>query len=115
MIIVSDQNNSRIAEVEDNCIVLPGTSEVVGVVLGNHIYGSNGQLKGKIIHHTYYNLYGEIMALEKSRVGSMALANRIEIRKKAWNLVHSIKEYNSNWIEPKAVWAERTLDRELVR
>lgn len=114
MITISDKDNKRIADLEDNCIVLPETAEVLGVVLGNHVYGRNGMLKGKIIHHTFYSLNGEIMAKEKSFSGATARADRREIRRKGWSLVHSIKEYNSDWIEPKMKWSDHSLDEVLM-
>jgi hypothetical protein len=55
-----------LAYVHNNIILQPDGFEVLGVILGQCVFGTKEELKGKFVHKTLYNTSGEKIGEEKS-------------------------------------------------
>lgn len=109
MVFIKAKNGSQPICLYHNCLLIPQSSEVMGLVLGNCVYGKTGVLKGKIINHSLYNTGGEKIAVENLPGTFDIKFNHHKLSEGRWAILQAIKDHNSPWVEPKEKWAETDL------
>jgi hypothetical protein len=113
MTIIADKEKTPIAYLHNNTIVVPGSQEVLGVILGDCVYGKNGILKGKFINNTIYTPDGEVLAT----LAGITQDNTIDIssiRQKSWQVINAISNHISPWITPTSTWARQSFPEVLL-
>lgn len=113
MTIIAGKENTEIAYLHNNCILVPGTHEVLGVILGGSVFGRNGIFKGKLLNHTIYSSNGEMLATGKESTSNEQV-DFSDIRQQSWQVINSIQNHNTPWVTPKNTWAKDTLPEFLL-
>jgi hypothetical protein len=114
MIILVDKSKKEAALLYNNIILLPGSLEVVGIVLGHCLFGHAGTLKGKLFQKIIYTSDGEIVAKEYGQTKVISF-DAAKIMEEAWLLITSIKNHNCPWINPGSKWATLSLEEFLKK
>ena len=110
---LTDQFYYPVAYIYNNIILLPESFEVIGVKLGDCVFGRQAILKGKYFNGTIYNANGEILARDNGESEEV----NFDVAKAAqdsWNLITSLKHHIFPWIVPKEKWSKTRLDKFLI-
>jgi len=115
MSLIKGKNWSRHLHLIPNCLLSPRSMEIVGVVLGNCVYGRTGKLKGKLINKVVYNTKGEKVAIENFEpVKEIISLNFERLSRERWTVLQAISDHNSPWVETKEQWADADLEEYLT-
>ena len=104
MTIISGKEKDQIAYLHSHSILVPGSQEVLGVIIGDCVYGKKGVFKGKYLNKKFYSPEGELLATEDGSVNNNVV-DFSKIRQQIWNVINSIKNHSSPWVVPKNIWA----------
>jgi len=113
MTIITGKENNQIAFVHNNSILVPESQEVLGVIIGDCVYGKKGAFKGKYINKKIYSPDGEMLAAEIGNTGNTILDFSM-IMHQSWNVINSIQNFISPWVETKNTWATYSLPEFLL-
>jgi hypothetical protein len=108
MTIITGKEKNQIAFVHNHSIFVPDSQEVLGVIIGDCVYGKNGAFKGKFINKKIYSPDGEMLATETGNIGN-TVPDFAWVRHQSWNVINSIKNFISPWVEIKNRWATYSL------
>lgn len=106
MVLVNGIKESTPVCVFHNCLIVPSSSELLGLVLGNCVYGRKGVLKGKLINRHLYNIRGEKLAVETNAITCPPPSNIEQIRENMWQVLRIIKNHNPPWVELQERWSD---------
>jgi hypothetical protein len=104
MTIITGKENNQIAFVHNHTILVPESQEVLGVIIGDCVYGKKGAFKGKYINKKIYSPEGEMLATEIGSTGNTVLDFSM-VMHQSWNVINSIRNHISPWVEIKNNWA----------
>ena len=104
MIIIADRSKKIKAYLHNNIILVPGTMEVLGVILGSCVFGKDGKIKGKYFHKKFYSNSGEIVAMDYGSFDDKTIDTTIVLQE-GWNLITNITNHNCPWIYPLEKWS----------
>ena len=113
MTIITGKEKDQIAYVHKNSILVPGSQEVVGVIIGDCVYGKAGVFKGKYINKKIYSPDGEMLATESGNTGNVVI-DLSAIMNQSWKVITSIKNHISPWVVLKSTWAKYSLPEFLL-
>ena len=113
MTIITGKEENQIAFVHNNTILVPESQEVLGVIIGDCVYGKKGMFKGKYINKKIYSPDGEMLATETGITGNTIL-DLTWVRHQSWNVINSIRNHISPWVEIKNRWATYSLPEFLL-
>ncbi|HQD09557.1 MAG TPA: hypothetical protein PLQ65_07830, partial [Flavihumibacter sp.] len=82
---------------------------VMGVLLGNCVFGNDGGVKAKFFQHTLFDLQGRILARENPRVRPVSVDNE-RLIDQAWKMIPLIKNHNCPIIDPTNDWSTMPLE-----
>ena len=103
-----------IAYLHYHAIIHPDSFEVLGVMLGNCVFGPQAKLLGKFFHDNVYSIKGELLArMEKT---PSVLPQKLNVKKcvsESWQLMVRIKDHICPWIPEKKEWANASLAEHL--
>ncbi len=105
-----NRSGEVIAYLHQNAIIHPDSFEVLGVVLGNCVFGPQAKLLGKFFHDKVYAFSGELLAKKEQQPTS--LPQRFNVSnciKQAWQILTRIKEHVCPWVVEKEVWSNASL------
>lgn len=92
-----------IAFIYNNILALPENGRVIGVLLGNCVFGLDGQVTAKYFKHTLYTLDGLILAKEDINIKPVVI-DTIKLLNDGWQLITKIKDHSCPIIEPREKW-----------
>lgn len=103
---ILDKNGLTIAYLHLNIILNTRQDTVLGLVLGNCVFGESDAPVGKFFKDTFRNMRGEIVAEMGTATSSARPSNEPAILKQAWSKLTGVKNHLCTWIEEKNNWAE---------
>jgi hypothetical protein len=113
MYIIKNKSEVVMAVIQNNIVFSVHGQAVIGILIGDCLYGKSYKMAGKIFNSTVYLLNGQIAG--KVEVGH---AYKIKVIKKehmidAWAILSGVKEHTSHWILEKKAWAVKELSEYL--
>lgn len=105
MTIITGKEKDQIAYIHNHSILVPGSLEVLGVILGDCVYGKKGIFKGKYINNKIYSPDGEMLATENGNTQNAGI-DYSTIRHQIWGVINEIQNHCSPWVTPKNTWAK---------
>jgi hypothetical protein len=109
MYIIKIKNEEVVAVIQNNIVFTAQDHVVVGILIGDCLYGKSFKMVGKIFNSTVYLLNGSI-------AGTVEVnnAHKVKVIKKehmlaAWAILSGVKEHTSQWIIEKKTWAQKGL------
>ncbi|MFT4024295.1 MAG: hypothetical protein QM664_10985 [Flavihumibacter sp.] len=108
MTLLNGNDPSSIAFIHNNILaLLDGT--VMGVLLGNCVFGKDGGVKAKFFQHTLFDLQGNTLARENPRVKPVRVDSGGLIEQ-AWKMIPLIRNHNCPVIEPTGEWSATPME-----
>lgn len=109
MYIIRNKGLDIVAVIQNNIIFSPTDYHVIGIIIGDCIYGKSHKMVGKIFNSTVYLLNGQIAG--KVEVNQ---TYRLKIIKKehmvdAWSILSGVKEHTTQWIIEKSNWSNKEI------
>ncbi len=114
MYVIRNKQEEVVAVIQNNILFSPSDQQVLGIIIGDCIYGKSHKMVGKIFNSTLYLLNGQIAG--KVEVNQ---AFKVKIIKKehmvdAWSILGGVKEHTSQWITEKKTWSSKSLQEHLL-
>jgi hypothetical protein len=109
MYIIKNKSEDVVAVIQNNIVFSIEDQAVIGILIGDCLYGKSFKMVGKIFNSTVYLLNGQMAG--KVEVGQ---AHKIKVIRKehmveAWAILSGVKEHTSQWIIEKKTWAVKEL------
>jgi hypothetical protein len=109
MYILKNKNEDVVAVIQNNIVFSVEQQDVVGILIGDCLYGKSFKMIGKIFNSTVYLLDGSIVGIVEA-----SSAHKVKVIKKehmvdAWAILTGVKEHTSQWITEKKIWAQKDL------
>jgi hypothetical protein len=109
MYIIKNKSEVVVAVIQNNIVFSVQDQVVIGILIGDCLYGKSYKMVGKIFNSTVYLLNGQIAG--KVEVGQ---SHKIKVIKKehmvdAWEILSGVKEHTSQWIIEKKAWTAKEL------
>ncbi len=109
MYVVSNKMNEVVAVIQNNIVFTAQNHVVVGILIGDCLYGKSYKMVGKIFNSTVYLLNGSIVGMvnvdHEHKVKVIKKEHMIE----AWAILSGVKEHTSQWIIEKKTWSQKGL------
>ena len=103
MTTLMDRHGKPCAYLYNNKLLLAGSMEVMGVTLGDCVFGRSGEVKGKIFDKGLYSISGETVAMEEE-MKTIPNFDPMHALFQGWEILEKIKDHSCPWIIPKNKW-----------
>ena len=108
MTSIVDKSGETVAYMHQNIILDKNQEEVIGMVLGNCVFGKKQAPAGKFFNDTFRKKNGKIIAKLGKDASSKKPKNEAKIMTDAWQLLSSMKDHVCIWIDEKDSWTKET-------
>ena len=105
MYIIKVRNEDVVAIVDKNIVFTADDNRVIGIIIGDCLYGKSKVMVGKIFNSTVYLINGEI-------IGKLEVSNQHKIKTirkdhlaEAWSILTGVKDHTTKWIIEKNTWS----------
>jgi len=105
---INDKNGTTVAYLYNNVILDAGSENVVGVVLGNCVFGDAEQPIGKYINNTFRAINGKMIAVTSEIKKTNIRINELKVLDGAWKILKKVKAHVCGWIQEAEGWADIT-------
>jgi hypothetical protein len=109
MYIVKNQQGDVVVVVRNNIVFSEIDNIVVGILIGDCLYGKSKSMVGKIFNSTVYLLNGEIAGKVEVNNAHKVKTIKKEHMVEAWSILSGVKEHTSTWITEKNKWTSKSL------
>ncbi len=106
---ILDQSGNTIAYLHLNIILSTEKDTVLGLVLGNCVYGTDTRPIGKFFKDRFRQLDGTIMATLGTEAVSGRPLHESMILRQAWTILMQVKDHVCVWVEERNNWSSETL------
>lgn len=106
--IVNDKDET-VAYLYQTIILDISQTKVLGLILGNCVFGQHTAPVGKFFKDTFWKQNGKIVAKLGSEIFPCKLANERQILADAWLMLSNVKEHVCMWVEEKEKWSQESL------
>lgn len=103
---IVDQQGNTIAYLHLNIILNQHQDAVLGLVLGNCVFGEAEAPIGKFFKDTFRTMNGKIVAELGEGTSPARPLNESAILKQAWSKLTAVKDHLCMWIEEKNSWSD---------
>jgi hypothetical protein len=109
MYIIKNKSEVVVAVIQNNIVFSVQDQVVIGILIGDCLYGKSYKMVGKIFNSTVYLLNGQIAGkVEVSQIHKIKVIRK-EHMVDAWAILSGVKEHTSQWIIEKKTWAVKEL------
>lgn len=112
---ITDKDGNVIAYLKNNIVIDPKQKRVIGLVLGNCVFGRSPYPIGKFFKNTFRNIHGEILAIINPIKHEIEEINDVEIINSAWQILTQVKDHICGWVQEKQEWSNQNLTDYLSR
>lgn len=112
---ITDKDGNVIAYLKNNIVIDSRQKRVIGLVLGNCVFGSSPYPLGKFFKNTFRNIQGEILAIINPIRQEIEGINDAEIINSAWQILTQVKDHICGWVQEKPEWSKQNLTDYLSR
>lgn len=103
---IVDQQGNTIAYLHLNIILNQQQDAVLGLVLGNCVFGEADAPIGKFFKDTFRKMNGKIIAELGEGTSPARPLNEPAILKQAWSKLTAVKDHLCMWVEEKNTWSD---------
>ncbi len=114
MTSIVDKNGNTIGYMYLTIILDVEQKQVLGLLLGNCLFGYESAPVGKFFKDTFRKGNGEILALLGKEVFPEKPADEKRILRDAWDLLSRVKDHTCMWVEEKNKWSNEDLKNYLL-
>lgn len=105
---IADKHGSTVAYLYNNIILDINRENVVGVILGNCVFGDAPQPIGKYFKNTFRGVNGKMIAVTGDAEQRHTNINELKVLDGAWKILKKVKEHVCGWIQEAEEWADIT-------
>jgi len=106
---VTDKQGNTVAYLYNNIVLDISTQTVMGVILGNCIFGDAPTPLGKFFNNVFRNTQGKVVAMANNAEKPGSAIDKVHILDGAWKILKKIKEHVCGWIPEGNEWSETSL------
>lgn len=107
---VTDKQGNTVAYLYNNNIVLDTSMQkVLGVILGNCIFGAKPTALGKFFNNVFRGRNGKVIAQAQNVQRPEPNVDKVHILEGAWKILGKVKEHVCGLIPEVEEWSETTL------
>jgi hypothetical protein len=106
---ITDKEGKTIAYLKNNVVIDATQKRVIGLVLGNCLFGKFPYPVGKFFKNTFRNIEGEIIAIINPIKQEIEGISETEIINAAWQILTEIKDHICGWVQEKPEWSQQNL------
>ena len=115
MTTVHDDKNNVVAYLYNQLIISSADNELIGIILGHCVYGTQARLTGIYFKGKIINIKGEIIATLKTAATAKPLSfNTHYFVAQSWGIIKKIKEHFCSFVEEKSIWSKESLTETLL-
>jgi len=104
---IVDKNGATIGYLHQNIIIDEKQDKVLGIILGNCVFGGDKAPIGKFFNNTFRKKNGKIIAKLGTEVISKKNPKDAKLTLEAWQLLTKVKDHVCMWIEEKKTWTKQ--------
>jgi len=109
MYIIQNQNKETVAYIENMMILDPHHEHTIGILIGDCFFGRNKKVVGKIFNQTAYLINGELVGKVELNKEYKSTNIKKSLMLEAWDILMSISEHTTAWIEVTKKWSKLSL------
>ena len=106
MTTIVDKSGKTVAFLYQNIILDLNQEKVVGLILGNCVFGQQQAPAGKFFKDTFRKKNGKIIAKLGKDNSSQKPKNEKQLLLSAWQLLSQMKDHVCMWIDEKDTWTK---------
>lgn len=106
MYIIKVQNEDIVALVANNIVFTTDDNRVIGILIGDCLYGKSRVMVGKIFNSTVYLINGEILGKVEVSTYHKIKTLRKDHLADAWAILTGVKEHTTRWIVETDSWSK---------
>lgn len=103
---ILNQYGEKIAYLHLNIILNTDQDKVLGLILGNCVFGETDAPVGKFFKENFRKMNGKIIATLDEETSSVRPSNEPVILKEAWAKLKAVKNHLCVWVEEKNEWSQ---------
>ena len=107
MTSIVDRSGQTIAYLYQNIILDVKQEKVMGLILGNCVFGTQQSPVGKFFNDTFRKKNGKIIAKLGEEISSKKLAKEKQFLIEAWQILTQVKDHVCIWIDEKKSWTKQ--------
>lgn len=102
------------ALIQNNIVFSFQDQSVIGILIGDCLYGKSYKMIGKIFNSTVYLLNGQIAGKVEVNQAFKVKVIKKEHMVDAWSILGGVKEHTSQWITEKKTWSAKEIQEHLL-
>lgn len=107
MISIVDKSGNTIAFLYQNMILDTSQQKVIGLLLGNCVFGKQVSPVGKFFNDTFRKKNGKIIAKLGEEITSKKPPKDAQLSLQAWQILTKVRDHVCIWIEEKKTWTKQ--------
>lgn len=104
---IVDKNGNTIAYLEQNIIIDKKQEKVLGILLGNCVFGGDKSPIGKFFNDTFRKKNGKIIAKLGKEISAKKTPKNPQLTLEAWQFLTRVKDHVCMWIDEKKTWTKQ--------
>lgn len=108
MISIVDKSGNTIAFLYQNMILDTSQQKVIGLLLGNCVFGKQVSPVGKFFNDTFRKKNGKIIAKLGEEITSKKTPKDAHLSLQAWQILTKVKDHVCIWIDEKKSWTKQS-------
>ncbi|MES2777851.1 MAG: hypothetical protein V4722_26965 [Bacteroidota bacterium] len=110
---LQDQFGNTIAYLHKKMLIDPTCKTVLGLIVGNCLFGNRAEPVGKFFNNTIRDIQGRIISKLSAEFYS-APVNERDLMAGTWNILMQIKNHVCTWIPELTTWSDKDLTEVLA-
>ena len=106
---ITDKNGNTVAYLYNNVLVDTSMQNVMGVILGNCIFGDSPSPLGKFFNNVFRGTNGKVVAMAENTEKPVQDMVKVNILDGAWKILKKVKDHVCGWVPEIAEWSETSL------
>ncbi len=107
MTTIVDKSGNTIAYHYQNMILDCSQQEVIGLILGNCVFGKQSSPVGKFFNDTFRKKNGKIIAKLGEEITAKKSPKDANLSLQAWKMLSIVKDHVCLWIDEKKSWTKQ--------
>jgi len=111
---VTDQFGNTVAYLYKKMLIDPTCKKVLGLIVGNCVFGNKSEPVGKFFNNTIRDIQGRITGKLVPEDYYSAPVNESDLLSATWRLLMQIKNHVCTWIPEMTTWSDKSLSEVLA-
>ncbi|HVZ24755.1 MAG TPA: hypothetical protein VG842_01805 [Sediminibacterium sp.] len=114
MVSIVDKSGKTVAFLYQNMILDLSQQRVIGLVLGNCLFGVQTGPVGKFFNDTFRKKNGKIIARLSAETVPLQSPKDAKLMQQAWKILNHVEDHVCWWVEEKKAWTKQSFTELLL-